>query len=233
MRLRGRRTCVECGEDWSYFETGDVACPGCGSLHSVARDEAPARHTVGHDELDLTAARAAAADEPLATVAALAADAARSFLAGRGFVDAGALQPLDDVTVAAAELRTVADRVRRSLAPDDDAEWYLLELLRGAPDGERPDVPAGWRAARGLAVATVVDRYRLAVARILDDGPDDSDARRALGTLRDHLRRLEALDGDVPVEASDRLLAAARDLGDYCRGDEGALARAEDRLSRV
>lgn len=232
MRLRGRRRCRNCGERWSYFETANTACPTCGSLWSVALDDDPTRHTAGGAELDLTAARAAVGDRPLREVAGLAADATRPFLVGRGFIDAGRLRPLDDVTVAAAELGQAADRIRRSMAPTEAAERYFLDLLRGAPDGERPTtVPAGLRAARGRGAAAAVERYRADLVRYLDDHPDPA-TRRALGSLRDHLRRVEALDGDVPVETADRLVATARDLGASLRGDEGALARAEDRLTR-
>lgn len=233
MKLRGRRECADCGERWSYFEIGAVECPACGSLRSLATDGEPVLHTANGAALDLTEARDAVEDRPIREVATLAADQTRGFLAERGFIDAGELQPLDDVTVAIAELRQVADRVRRELAPDEDAEWHLLALLRGAPAGDRPEsVPAVTQPARGLAVATAVDRYRADLGRYLDEHPDP-EARRLLGTLRDHLRRVEALDGDVPPEQAERLLAATRDLGAALRGEEGALARAADRLSRL
>ena len=233
MRVRGRRECRDCGERWSYFETGAVECPACGSVLSVAVDDERRLHTAGPADLDLAAARAAVGDRPLREVADLAAAATRSYLAAVGFVDAGELRPLDDRTVAAAELRQVADRVRRSLVDDEAVEHHLLALLRGAPDGERPDdVPAALRGARGLGVAAAVDRYRADVARYLDEHPDPA-ARRVLGTLRDRLRRVEALDGDVPPAEAERLVAAARELGAYVGGeaDEAALARAEDRLT--
>lgn len=233
MRIRGHRECVACGRRWSYFETDDVTCPACGSVRSVATADDGVRHTAVGAELDLTAARAAVGDRPSFEVADLAARATRSFLADRGFIDAGELQPLDETTVAAAELRAVADRLKRSMAPDEDSESYLLELLRGAPRGDRPpDVPTSLRAARGLGAAFAVDRYRSDLARYLDDHPDP-EARRLLGLLRDHLRRVEALDGDVPVETADRLVVAARAVGDHCRGVDGALERARDRLSRL
>lgn len=231
MKLRGRRRCTDCGERWSYFDTDDVACPACGSVRSVATD-GPVLHTVGDATLDLTAARAAVGERPLREVARLAGDATRSYLTEVGFVDAGELQPLDEVTVAAAELRAVADRLRQSITPDESAERYFLALLRGAPDGERPDdVPTALRDARGLGAAAAVERYRADLVRYLDDHPDP-DVRRLLGPLRDRLRRIEALDGDVPVAEADRLVEVASDLGTALRGDEAAYARATDRLSR-
>lgn len=233
MKLRGRRECTDCGGRWSYFETGGVACPDCGSVRSVAIDEAAVLHTASDAELDLSGARAAVDDRPLREVAAIAADACRAYLADCGFVDAGELQPLDDVTVAAAELRQVADHLERTMVPQEDAEWYLLSLLRGAPEGERPaTVPEAFRRARGLGVAVAIERYRADLARYLDEHPDPA-ARRVLGTVRDHLRRVEALEGDVPVDHADQLLAAARDVGAHLRGDEPGLARATDRLDRL
>lgn len=233
MKLRGRRECADCGERWSYFETGAVECPACGSLRSRALGDEGSLHTAGGAELDLEAARRAVEDEPIRSVAGFAADASREYLADRGFIDAGELQPLDGVTVASAELRAVADRIRRSMTPNEEVEWYLLALLRGAADGERPDeVPAGFEDARGLGIASAVERYRADLSRYLGNHPDP-DARRALGRLRDHVRRVEALDGDVPPADAERLLGAARALGAYLRGDEGALARAADRLDRL
>jgi hypothetical protein len=233
MKLRGHRECLECGNHWSYFDTSSVTCPSCGSLRSQAIEQPGRRHTTGGATLDLAEALSAVDDQPLRTVASQAADACRSFLVERGFIAGGELQPLDDVTVAAAELRVAADRVKRLVDQDERAEWYLLELLRGAPTGERPDeVPAGFESVRGLAIADAVERYRTDVARYLSDQPEPA-ARRVLENLREHLRRVEALDGEVPVEHAERILEAARDISAYFDGDDAALARAEDRLSRL
>lgn len=233
MKLRGRRECRVCGERWSYFDSNNINCPQCGSVRSTAIDAEGTFHTASGDQLDLSDARQAVTDEPLRTAARLAADASRAYLADRGFIEQGDLQSLDAVTVAAAELRQAADRVHRSMMPDEQAEWYFMALLRGAEDGERPeDVPAAFEAARGRGIAAAVERYRADLVRYLDAHPDP-EARRVLGFLRDHLRRVEALDGDVPVEQADRLLAAAREIGAYLDGDEAALARAEDRLARL
>lgn len=233
MKLRGDRECVECGQRWSYFETASVECPTCGSFRSTAVDEEAATHTVGNADLDLAEARRAVESRPIREVATLAATACRTFLANRGFIAAGELQPLDEVTVAASELRHVADEVKRGLDPDEAAERHLLALLQGAPAGDRPaELPSGQHAARGLGVATAVERYRVDLSRYLDEHPDPA-VSQALGTLRDHLRRVEALEGDVSPSVADRLLEAARDLGRALRGEEAALARAEDRLSRL
>lgn len=231
MPLRGQRTCAECGRRWSYFETGSVDCPACGSVRSVAVADEAVLHTRGDTTLDLSAARAAVDDRPLRDVARLAAAASRAYLADRGFIDAGELQPLDDVTLAVAELRAVSDQIHRSMAADDAAEHHLLALIQGASDGDRPaDVPPAFRPARGRGAAAAVERYRADLVRYLGVHPAP-EARRVLGPLRDQLRRVEALEGDVSVETVDRLVAAARDLGAYLSGEEAALARAEDRLS--
>lgn len=235
MKLRGHRECTDCGRRWSYFQTGGIECPNCGSLRSQALEDEPVLHTAGTADLDLTEARSAVDSRPIREVAALAADASRSYLTQRGFIEGGELQPLDEMTVAVAELRRVAERVKRSVQPDDNAERFLVELLREAPQGDRPaEVPPGLEADRGLGIAAAVDRYRTDLSRYLDEHPD-GEARRVLGTVRDHQRRVQAVDGAVPIDQSERLLEAVRELGRYLREDEAeaALARAEDRLRRL
>jgi hypothetical protein len=50
--------------------------------------------------------------------------------------------------------------------------------------------------------------------------------------LRDHVTRIEALDGEVPPKDADGLLRAVRDVGTSLReDDEVALVRAEERLA--
>ncbi len=51
------RECTECGTRWSYYETGSIGCPACGSLHSVGLDERT-EHTDLRVEFDLTPVRA-------------------------------------------------------------------------------------------------------------------------------------------------------------------------------
>jgi hypothetical protein len=49
-----------------------------------------------------------------------------------------------------------------------------------------------------------------------------------------HLKRVRALDGDVPPQESETLVSAARSLGWYLiDGDEGALVVAEQRLDSL
>lgn len=234
MKIRGRRRCKECDHRWSYYETGSVSCPACGSLLSVGVDEARALHTDAPAELDLAAARRGIDERSIREVAADAGDAARDYLLSRGFIDGGELLSLDEPFVAAAELRHAADVVRRSLDLAEDAERYFLVLLAGADGGDRPDeVPDSMREAYGLAMADAVDAYRADLATWLDEYPDP-EARAALGRLREHGKRVGALDGDVPPAEADRLVAAARDLGAYVRkGNEDALARAGHRLARL
>lgn len=231
MRIRGQRRCVECGEQWSYYETGDVSCPACGSIQSRGVEEDRRLHTDAPVDLDLTEARGALSERPLDEIAAAVEKRCRQYVAARGFVDAGELRELDGSLLAAAELRAAASILRRSLDHSDDEEAYFLSLLADAPDGERPEqVPPSLRAARGLAVASVLETYRQDVSQWLEENPDDA-AGSVLASLREQIRRVDALDGEIdPVEAA-RLVSAARDLGTYLReGDETALARADERL---
>lgn len=240
MKVRGERECQDCGTRWSYYETGDVACPDCGSLRSVATAEDRRRHTDVPVDLDLAAHRDAVADGDVRDVADDLARDLRAYVTGRGFIHAGDLQPLDDTYLAAQELRYALEEYGRALRRGTGGdlgggagELYLLRLLRGVDRGERPpvdEVPGTLRQARGLAVAEAVDDYRDEMTTVLDDRPDPA-ARRVLGRVRDRTRRVAALDGDVPLEEVETLVHAVRDVhAAVAEGDEGALARADSRL---
>ncbi|MFB6118724.1 TFIIB-type zinc ribbon-containing protein [Halosegnis sp.] len=233
MKVRGTRECQSCGERWSYYDTGSVECPACGSLRSVGVDDERKLHTATDARLDLTEVREAVDERPLREVAERAVEVTRSFTRGHGFIDGGRLQPLSDTYLAAAELRSVADAVGRATRVDDEEEYYFLSLLRGADDGNRPNpaaVPESLRDSRGLAYATAVESYRDELRTYLEEYPDTA-AADTLGRLRGHVKRARALDGDVPLEESESLVAVAREVGRYLvDGDETALARAAERL---
>lgn len=237
MRIRGERECKNCATRWSYYETGSVECPNCGSLQSVGRDDRT-EHTASAASLDLNPARALLGPDDADTRAAAdrAADLCREFTRGYGFIDAGDLSTLDETYVGALELRGVAGELARGLRTSDAEERYFLALLGGVDEGERPppeDVPGSLRAARGLASAEAVGTYRSDAMTHLDDHPD-TEARTAFATLAEHTKRVKALDGDVSPAHADRLVAVARDLGTYLReNDDGALTTARDRLSRL
>jgi len=236
MKVRGERECRECGTRWSYYETGSVDCPSCGSIHSVGVDERT-EHTDTARNLDLTAAREAVDDgRPLRETLELAKDACREYVRAAGFVHAGELRDLDSSYLAATELLHAADLVGRSFAPDDTEELYVLDLLRGADHGERPDtgdVPESLREARGMAAADAVRDYRDDIRTSLDGTPDRP-ASDVLELLGQHERRVRALGGDVPPASADRLVAATRSLGRHLGDDEEtALAEARDRLDRL
>jgi len=235
MKLRGQRECKACGTQWSYYETGAISCPSCGSAHSVGTDNERTLHTATSATLDLTPVRADIDAEPIDRLARRASDRAREFTRGYGFIDAGRLQPLDDAYVTAMELKHAAAEVGRRIDVSDDEEWYFTELLR-ADEGRRPApeaVPASMRAMRGLAYANAVREYRSNVRTYLEENPDPGVAS-ALERLSAHLKRIRALDGDVAPRESETLLAAARSVGRYLAdGDEGELAVAEERLDSL
>jgi uncharacterized Zn finger protein (UPF0148 family) len=237
MRVRGRRECRDCGHGWSYYETGSVECPACGSLRSVGVDERT-RHTDAPASLDLSAHRRAVDAGRIQDVASDLKRDLRGYRNRRGFIRAGELRPLDGTFLAATELLHAVDVLARADEAEvtDDEEFYLLDLLRGADAGERPavaDVPASMRAARGLAVAEAVDDYRRETVAWLDDNPSP-EARRLLGTVSEFVKRARALGGDVPLDTSETLLAATRDVSRALRtGDETALATARERLDRL
>ncbi|MFC7134559.1 MULTISPECIES: TFIIB-type zinc ribbon-containing protein [Salinibaculum] len=231
MKLRGERQCTDCGTRWSYYETGEITCPECGSVRSVGVGD-HAEHTDSPVELDLQPAIEQVDTEPLGTVAETAADQARQYLHRAGFVDAGRLKPFGDTYLVAAELRRVGATLSRAMRVDDDEELYLLSLLRGGADGERPppaEVPDSLRAERGLAVAAAVDAYVSDLRRVQED--PERPVAEVLSAVRDRRKRIEALDGDVEPEEAERIVRAVRDLSAYLReGDETALVRAGDRF---
>ncbi|QLD84826.1 TFIIB-type zinc ribbon-containing protein [Natronomonas halophila] len=232
MKIRGQRECKECGTRWSYYDTGEVACPECGSLHSVGVDEERALHTAAPKSLDLTPIRNDVDEVPLRRLAERATERAKEYTAGYGFIDAGDLQPLDDTYLAAMELRHVAGELARKSSATEDEELYFTKLLQ-ADEGERPDpeeVPDSLRALSGLAYANAVEEYRSDLRTYLDEHADPT-VRDTLERLADHTKRIRALDGDVPPREAETLVAAARDVGRYLiEGDEGTLTQAENRL---
>ncbi|CAI49589.1 uncharacterized protein NP_2996A [Natronomonas pharaonis DSM 2160] len=232
MKVRGRRECKACGTRWSYYDTGDTACPSCGSLHSVGTDDERKLHTATAATLDLTPVREAVDDVPLRRLATRAIERTREFTRGYGFIDGGSLQPLDETYLAAMELRYVAGELERRFDPTDEETLYLTTLFK-ADKGVRPDVgdvPSELRAMRGLAYADAVDAYRSDLKAYLDDQPDPVVGGH-VERLADRVRRIQALDGDVPSRQAESLVAVARDIGRYIAdGDENALARADERL---
>jgi uncharacterized Zn finger protein (UPF0148 family) len=236
MKIRGERECKDCGTRWAYYETGSVECPSCGSLRSVGVEEERTLHTASPRSLDLTPARdELEADKPLRDVAETAADIAREFTRGYGFIDAGEPQPLDDRYLVAMELRHAGADLARTRAVDEDEEYYLLALLQGdVADRPEPEtVPGSLSAARGLAYARAADEYRSDLRRYLDEHPDP-DAAELLGRLDPHLKRVQALDGDIDPADAERLLAVVRDCYRYLvDDDETALLTAEDRLESL
>ena len=231
MKVRGQRECKTCGARWSYYETGEITCPECGSIRSVGLDE-PTPHTAGTRELDLTSVRADVDDVPVQTLADRAVEESRRYLREVGFVHAGELEALDDTVLAASELRRVGGTLGRVMQVSDEETLYFFELLRGADQNERPPpdaVPETLYPERGLAVASAVDSYTTDIRRLFEERERETD--RVLSSVRSHRKRIEALDGEIqPVEA-ERLVGAVRDLSEYLRtGDETALARAGNKL---
>lgn len=235
MRIRGDRECQNCGTRWTYYETGSVECPDCGSLRSVGVDERT-RHTATPVELDLTSAREAVSSESLATAAERAADKAGEFVRRYGFIDAGELRPLEGTFIAATELKHVGRALARSMDVSEDEQRYLLALLDGAESGTRPEpssVPESLAPVRGLAAATAVEDYRRDLRQYLGDEPDE-DARTVLGSVEDHRTRVAALDGDVPPRHAEALIEAAQAVGIHLiEDDTDALARAREHLATL
>lgn len=240
MEIRGERECTECGTRWSYYETGEVACPDCGSLKSVGREEREL-HTDAPAELDLTPVKRGIDERPLTDVADEIDERCRDYVHDRGFINGGELRELDGTYLIASELASAIRSYERSLSSgaldpgtDDAEQLHLFALL----NEERPppaEVPDSLAPARGLAYAKAVSTYRDDLRSFLDgEDAENPSIRRALGRLDDHLRRVEALDGDVEPRTAERIVEIARDLGSAVReDDEVALARAGERLDAL
>ncbi|MCU4717205.1 DUF7117 family protein [Halapricum hydrolyticum] len=232
MKIRGERECQACGTQWSYYETGSITCPECGSMRSVGVDERT-EHTDNPAELDLSPVTGAIDAEPIDRVAERAVEQCREYVRKRGFIRGGELRHLDPTFVAAVELQHVASELARSMRVGEDEELYFLALVRGAADGQRPapdDVPDTLAAARGLATAAVIDAYRRDLTRYLTEHPDP-EARTTMGRFVDHRKRIEALDGSIQPDDAETLLDGLAELSRYAAaGDQAALASARDRL---
>jgi uncharacterized Zn finger protein (UPF0148 family) len=235
MKLRGQRECRECGAQWSYYETGEVACPNCESLQSRGIDERT-EHTDTPVMFDLSPSRSIADSEGLSEALDDAIERCREFVTRTGFIHAGEFKPLSDTYLTANELIYAGRKSTRSMRIDEEEELYLLTLLQDADTGQRPppeNVPEPMRTARGLAVADAIADYQSDLRTYLDDHPDPM-ARRVLATITEHVRRVEALDGDVDLKTSKRLVQATQDIGEYVRTeDEERLVAARDRLDSI
>ncbi|SNR31012.1 DUF7117 family protein [Halorubrum vacuolatum] len=174
MKVRGERECQSCGARWSYYDIGEVSCPECGSLRSVGVGSRRT-HTDAPATLDLTPHRSQFGEAqgilPSAGVRDLKADL-RAYLRRRGFINDGTLQPLDTTYLAARELLEAADAYDRLVDPTDEDRAYLLALLAGADDGDRPEtaaVPRTLREARGMATVHACSAYRDDLSTFLDE----------------------------------------------------------------
>ncbi|TMT86198.1 TFIIB-type zinc ribbon-containing protein [Haloterrigena sp. H1] len=235
MKIRGERECTECGTRWSYYETGSVGCPACGSLQSIGVDERT-EHTDMQVTFDLTPVRNAIDEVDADDLAERARDRCREYVRRRGFVNAGTLRDLDDTYLAAIELLHVADIVAREIHLDEREEMYFLALLRDADQGKRPpvaDVPKSLRAARGLAYANAVREYRRDIRTWAADRELATSERGALETLGEHVTRVRMLDGDIEPRTAERLIEATRDLTNGLRGDKVAFSQAQERLASL
>lgn len=233
MEIRGQRECQDCGRQWSYYETGAIECPECGSRFSLGVGD-PAEHTTGGVDLDLSEAIDAVDTVPIRVVADLAVEAVSEYLRRVGFVNAGELEPLSDETLAAFELRRVGATVGRLMDPSEDEELYFLDLMRGVTADERPPpstVLDTFAPERGLAASAATEAYVSDLRRVVSERPTALD--RTLSTIATRRKRIEALDGAVDPAETERLVDAVRDVSAFVRtGDETALERARERFEQ-
>lgn len=235
MKIRGNRECQSCGNTWSYYDTGSVSCPACGSLKSVGTDEERSLHTATNTTLDLASIRERVDTDPVDRLASEARNHTRTFTQGYGFIHDGQLHGLDDTYLAAMELSHVSGEITRRMQHETAEEQYFIELLR-ADEGSRPPteaVPRSMWAMRGIAYADAVEVYRSDLRMYLNQHPTPA-VDTPLERLSSHATRISALQGDVDPDESECLVAAARAIGKYLSADdEVELHRAESRLDAL
>jgi len=245
MEIRGRRACQSCDTEWSYYDTGSVACPNCGSLRSVGLDDDRKQHTDSPAVLPVDQFSDRIADEPVDHYADDLEAVLREYTRKRGFINGGDLRDLDDTYLAARTLLHTVDTLARERQPTADEELYLLDLYETltadgealTADGDAIDdlppcgpVPDSLAGAWGLAASDAVSAYAGDLKQWLGSHPD-TEAQTTLGSLREHVKRVQALQGDVDPETASSLVRTARDIGRYLREDDAnALATARDRL---
>ncbi|WP_017344682.1 hypothetical protein [Halorubrum sp. T3] len=241
MKVRGERECQSCGTRWSYYETGSVACPSCGDLRSVGVDARTA-HTDTSASLDLAAHRERFGDAPETLPRSGTDDLQsdlREYCRKRGFIDGGRLAPLDETYLAARELLEAVDCFERLRDPTDADREYLLALLAGADDGDRPpadEVPTALREARGMAAVRAVEAYRSDALDFLDEleaGTDRNDADRDNAESGD----TESNDAEIDQTESDEDAPTVTVDGENPEARIGpardAFERLRDRVTRV
>ena len=239
MEIRGQRVCQACETEWSYYATGSVACPNCGSLQSVGIDEKRKQHTDAPAALSLAEFRGRIAEESVEQYADELKSVLKEYTRKRGFINAGSLRELDTTYLAAQTLLQTADILSRQQSTTTDEELYLLsvyeQLVDEEPQQELPPgttVPTSLQEAWGLAAADAVEAYLSDLRRWLDKRPD-SDAAKTIGSLREQTKRVQAIHGDVSPETATALVSTARAIGRYLRGETETLAAATDQLAAL
>lgn len=235
MKIRGERECTECGTRWSYYETGNVSCPHCGTLRSVGLDDRT-EHTDLQIQFDLMPVRNAVDDSTTSELAERCRERSREYIRQRGFIKGGQLRGLDTTYLAAAELLHVADIVARERKLADRDELYFLSLLETADQDERlpeADVPHSLRAARGIAAANAIRDYRRDIRTWSEEQTLTTDQQRVLETLGDHVTRIRMLEGDISPETTETLIRATRELTAALQGEEGAIERSKQQIESL
>ena len=238
MKIRGTRQCNSCDTKWSYYDTGSVACPACGSIRSVGVDEERKQHTDTPVtlEVDSIKQQLAADSTSINDVAPELLRTLRSYTRKRGFIRGGTLRELDEQYLGTHELIHATDICTRSHRTTELDELYVLELFTAVSEGSRithTDVPQRLHPARGAGYTDAVSAYRRDLDIYLESTPD-ADAKDAVTRLQTHLKRADALEGDIPLETAETLVMFAHEIAAYLLdADSDALASARNRLDRL
>ncbi len=216
MEISGERECLDCGEQWSYFETRQIECPECGSIKSMS---------ISESELDTASSRKNELDmsdlytefqTDFMNALTQAGDRSREYIASTGFIEGGELRPPMLRYVMAREIMEIADYIDLSLDTDISAseERYIIDLVKGVKSGDPPDKrPNSMNNHHYMAVAKTAEEYATELFKYFEQNSEDipeglekarslakktkatngesADAKKSLRILRDLQRSLE------------------------------------------
>ncbi|MFB6186034.1 MAG: hypothetical protein ABEI86_04100 [Halobacteriaceae archaeon] len=236
MEIKGYRECRECGHQWSYYETGNIQCPECGSIKSTGIDERRL-HTNTPVEIDITSIQSLVSNDEFRQAGQLAAEEARNYTIRRGFIQEGELIQCDDRIFSCHELRNLGNYINRTTSITDETEYYFIETIQAVKNKGRPDqqaIPMKLRSIRGLAYARTAKDYLNAVMTWVEYTDQQPPSRGVFERTKENIKRVEALDGDISVRDSERIYEIVTNLYSYCTtGEVSTYEQIEEYLSNL
>ncbi|MFB6253304.1 MAG: hypothetical protein ABEI06_01680 [Halobacteriaceae archaeon] len=236
MEIKGYRECRECGHQWSYYETGNVQCPECGSIKSTGLDERTL-HTNNPVEIDITSIQSLVSNDEFRQAGQRAAKEARNYTIKRGFIHKGDLIRCDERIFSCHELRNLGNYINRTASITEETEYYFIETIQAVKNSGRPDqqaIPKNLRSIRGLAYARAAKDYLNDVTTWIEYADHELPSGGVLERTKENIKRVEALDGDISIGDSERIYEIVANLYSYCTtGEISTYEQIEEYLSNL